>query len=165
MACHVSAQAADPKSATLYQVMKNVVAVQTQIVWDVGSKVLDDDGNSDASKLTPAQWQQLASAATMVSEAARTLAAASPVIVAAPGEKIDGEGTPGSWGAKEVQQAIDANPAAFRAFLGQLQGSMNEVIAATQTRNAQKLTDVSERLVHECEACHVQFWYPEQKKQ
>jgi hypothetical protein len=145
--------------------MKDVVAVQTQIVWDVGSKVLDDDGNSDASKLTPAQWQQIASAAAMVGEAARTLAAASPVIVAVPGEKIDGEGTPGSWGAKEVQKAIDTNPAAFRAFLGQLQGSMSEVIAATRARNAQKLTDVSEQLDRECEACHLQFWYPQQKKQ
>jgi hypothetical protein len=32
--------------------MKNDVAVQTQVIWDVGNRAQDDQGNPDASKLS-----------------------------------------------------------------------------------------------------------------
>ena len=65
---------------------------------------------------------------------------------------------------REVQKAIDANPKVFKAFATQLAGSMDELVAATKTKNAQKLFDVSGRLDQECEGCHMQFWYPDEKK-
>ncbi len=161
-----SAYAADPAPAApnLHNLMKNVVAVQTQVIWDVGNNAQDDKGYTDASKMKAADWAKVATAAGKVKEAAQTLAKAPHVMAAAPGQKIDGEGgTPSAFGAKEVQKAIDANPKVFQAFAVQLAGSMDELTAATRTKNAQKLFDVSGRLDQECEGCHVQFWYPDEK--
>jgi cytochrome c556 len=161
-----TAHAADPAPApNLHELMKKVVAVQTQVIWDVGNNAQDDSGNPDPSKMKPADWTQVGAAAAKVKDAAQKLATASKVMAAAPGEKIDGEGgTPGAFGAKEVQKAIDANPKVFKAFATQLAGSMDELIVAAKAKNAKKLFDVSGRLDQECEGCHLQFWYPGEKR-
>jgi len=158
-----SAYAANQASPApnLHELMKNVVAVQTQVIWDAGNDAMDDAGNPDASKMKPADWAKVADAAGKVKDAAQRLATAPHVMAAAPGQKIEGEGAaPGAFGAKEVQQAIDANPRAFQAFAAQLAASMDELLAASKAKDAQKLFDVSGRLDQECEGCHMQFWYP-----
>lgn len=149
----------------LHELMKNVVAIQTQVIWDVGNNAQDDAGNPDPKKMKPADWTKAAEAAGKVKAAMQALATAPHVVAAAPGQKIDGEGgTPGAFGAKEVQKAIDANPKVFQAFAQQLSHSMDELLAATKTRDAGKLFDVAGRLDQECEACHVKFWYPDEKR-
>lgn len=155
--------AADQKPPTLHEAMKNVVAVQTQVVWDVSNDATDEDGNPDGSKLKPADWQKIASAARRVSEVAKRYAGEGPIVVVAPGQKIDGEGTANAWGGKEVQRAIDANPAAFRAFSGQMGTAMDRIVTATGKRDAKALADVAGSLDQVCESCHMAFWYPDQK--
>lgn len=160
----LSASAANPsKAPNLHELMKNVVAVQTQIVWDVSNKTQDDNGNPDASKLTAADWTHISAAASKVRVASQTLAAADHVMAAAPGQKLQDEGNPGAFDAKAVQAVIDSNPKAFNAFAQALAASMNEVIVATQARDAKKLNDVAGQIDQICEQCHVQFWYPNQQ--
>ena len=159
-----TAHAANPPApGNLHALMKDVVAPQTQIVWDMGNQALNDQGNPDASKLKPADWAKIAAAAGKVKQASLTLAQAEHAIAAAPGQKIDGEGNPDAFGAKDVQKVLDANPKLFRAFAQQLAVSMDEVITSTQKKNATQLADVSGRLDQVCEQCHLQFWYPNQK--
>lgn len=159
------ARAADTAPApNLHELMKNVVAVQTQVIWDTGNTAQDEQGNPDASRLKTADWARVADAATKVKSAAQTLATAPRILAAAPGQKIDGEGnTPGAFGAKDVQKAIDANPAAFRAFARQLTVSMGKIATAARSKDAATLFDVSGQLDQECEGCHKQFWYPNEK--
>ncbi|HEU4624172.1 MAG TPA: hypothetical protein VFS52_05375 [Steroidobacteraceae bacterium] len=150
-------------AANLHELMKNVVAPQAQVVWDVGNQAMDDQGNPDGSKLKPADWAKIAAAAGKVKQASQTLAQADHVMAAGPGQKIEGEGTPDAFGAKDVQKILDAEPKVFRAFAQQLTASMDEVIAAAQKKDATQLADVSGRLDQVCEACHVKFWYPNQE--
>jgi cytochrome c556 len=153
-----------PAAANLHDLMKTIVAPQTQVVWDIGNKAMDDEGNPDASKLKPADWAKIAAAAGKVKQASQTLARADKIMAAGPGQKIDGEGNADAFGAKDVQKVLDANPKVFRAFAQQLAVSMDGVIASTQTKDAKKLADVSGGLDEVCEACHKQFWYPNQKQ-
>src|SRR5690242_15222359 len=147
----------------LHDLMKTVVAVQTQVIWDVGNQAQDEQGNPDASKLKATDWGKVVTSGGKVKQAMQTLAQADHVMAAGPGQKLDGEGSPGAFGAKQVQAAIDANPKVFRAFAQALIVSMDQIVAAAQTKNAAKLFDVSGRLDQVCEDCHMQFWYPEQK--
>jgi hypothetical protein len=75
----------------------------------LGHEAQDDQGNPDA-------WDKIAIASGKVKQAAPSLAQADRVMAAAPGQRVDGEGNPGAFGAKQVQHVIDANPKAFRAF-------------------------------------------------
>ena len=161
------AQAADPAPAAappnLHNLMKNVVAVQTQVVWDVTNAAQNDSGDPDPTKMKAADWAKLAAAAGKVKDALQSLAKADKVMAAAPGQKISGEGGAGAFGAKEVQKAIDANPKAFKAFAIALSGSMDQLATGAKTKDAKTTFDVAGRLDQECEGCHVQFWYPNEK--
>lgn len=160
-----SAYAGSPAAPpNLHELMKNVVAVQAQAIWDVGNNAINADGNPDPSKVKAADWARLLSAGGKVKQVAQRLAQADHVMAAAPGQKLADEGTaPGVFGAKEVQKAIDADPKVFSAFAQALAVSMDQVVAAAQAKDAAKLFDVSGRLDQVCEDCHKQFWYPEQK--
>jgi cytochrome c556 len=151
-----------PAAANLHELMKDV-AVQTQIIWDIGNRAMDEEGNPDPSKLAEADWAQIASAGTKVKDAAKTMAEARQIVGAAPGQKIQGEGNPGSFSARDVEKAIADNPRAFSAFAQQLAGSMDEITRAARLRNAAKVFDVAGQLDQVCEQCHMRFWYPEQK--
>jgi hypothetical protein len=160
----MTANAANPSAApNLHDLMKNVVAIQAQVIWDVGNQAQDDQGNPDASKLKAADWTRIVNAGGKVKQAAQALGQVEHVMAAAPGQKLEGEGNPGTFGAKQVQSAIDANPKVFRAFAQALSVSMDQIVAAAQAKDAAKVFDVSGRLDQVCEDCHVQFWYPEQK--
>jgi cytochrome c556 len=160
-ACEVHAATA---SGDLHDLMKNVVAVQTQAIWDVGNRAQDDQGTPDASKLAPADWSKLIDAAGKVRQVALTLARSEHVLAAAPGVKIDGEGNADAPGARQVQAALDANPREFKSLSQALATSMDEVVAAAQAKDAARLFDVSGALDQVCEDCHVKFWYPQKKQ-
>jgi hypothetical protein len=150
--------------ANLHDLMKNTVAVQTQVIWDLGNGAQDDQGNPDASKLKAADWNRIIDAASNVRQASQTLARADHVLAAAPGVKIEGEGNSGSLGARQVQALIDANPAAFKTMAQALATSMDQIGAAANAKDAAKLFEVSGALDQVCESCHIKFWYPEQKQ-
>jgi len=162
------AAACEVHSATaprdLHDLMKNDVAVQTQVIWDVGNRAQDDQGNPDASKLSAADWTKLTDAAGKVRQVAQTLAQSEHILAAAPGVKIDGEGNPDAPGARQVQAALAANPREFQALSQALATSMDQVVAAAKAKDAAKLFDVSGALDQVCEDCHVKFWYPEKKQ-
>ena len=147
--------------SNLHHLMKDVVSVQTQAIWDVGNNAQDDDGNPDAAKIKPADWSRLIQAGTRVKAAAQLLAQAKQVTVAPAGEAIEDEEDPGALNAKGVQSLIQTNPSAFRAFATALSASMDEVVTAARAKDAIKLAEVSGRLDEVCESCHKQFWYPE----
>lgn len=160
----LAALAADATRPNVHELMKNVIAVQTQVVWDVGNTAQDDKGDPDPSKLKPADWAKAGAAAAKVRQASESLANAHSVLAAAPGQKIDGEGGPGGgFGAKQVQAAIDANPKLFQALAKALAGSMGDIEAAAKARDAKKLFDASGTLDQVCEDCHKKFWYPDSK--
>lgn len=160
----LAAFSAAPAAPNVHELMKNVIAVQTQVIWDVGNQAQDDKGDPDPTKLKPADWTKAAAAAAKARQAAETLANAPAVMAAAPGQKIDGEGgSSGGFGARQVQAAIDANPKAFQAFAKALAVSMGEVESAAKAKNARKLFDSSGQLDGICEDCHMKFWYPDQK--
>lgn len=161
------AAACEVHSATaprdLHDLMKNDVAVQTQVIWDVGNRAQDDQGNPDASKMSAADWTKIIEAAGKVRQASQTLAKADHVIAAAPGVKIEGEGNEGVAGAKQVQAAIDKNPAEFRTRSQALATSMDQIVTAAKAKDAAKVFEVSGVLDQVCEDCHQKFWYPGQK--
>lgn len=149
--------------ADLHDLMKSVVAVQTQVIWDVSNGAQDDQGNPDASKLAAADWNKIIDAAGKVRQASQTLARAEHVIAAAPGVKLEGEGNEGVASAKQVQAALDKDPAEFRTRSQALATSMDQIVAAAKAKNAAKVFEVSGVLDQVCEDCHQKFWYPGQQ--
>jgi Cytochrome C' len=157
------AAAAEPgKSLTVFEAMKDTVVPKSQVIWDITNAAQDDVGNVTAQALKDGDWTRIANAARATSEAVRNLLSQPRAVAAPPGKKIQGEGTPGAFGAGDVQRTIDANPAAFAAFSRKLLTAMDSIVAATQARDASKVGSIAGDLDGICEACHKVFWYPHQ---
>ena len=159
LALVAAAQAAD-SPVFLYPLMKVTVAPQAQILWDVGNAAYDDNGNVNVAKMTTADWAKLSGAAQAMKAAALSLADAPKVAVAAPGTKLQDEGSPGVATAAQIQRFIDADPKDFAAHARALADVSDGFLEASRTRNGQTLADASARLDEVCEACHVKYWYP-----
>jgi cytochrome c556 len=159
-ACALAADAPEPN---LHNLMKDIIAVQAQVIWDVGNGAQNNQGEIDPAKVSAADWTKMAGAAGQVKRAAQSLVTAAHVTAAAPGQKLQDEENPGAFKAKDVQKAIDGQPKVLSAMAQALVNSMNQVLAATAKRDGHKLTEVSGDLDEVCEACHKVFWYPNQK--
>lgn len=147
---------------TVHESMTDVIAPQANVLWEVSNGALDDDGNPDASRMKPAQWDQIAAAGQRMHEMAVALATADRLVVAAPGAKIDGEDGPEGTSAAQVQGFIDADHAAFVEHARALAAAAETFVTAAKAKDAAKLGEVAGTLDQVCEACHIQFWYPNQ---
>ena len=146
----------------LHEQMKNVVSVQAQVLWDISNRLLLTDGPATADLIPAADWDKMGVAAARMGEAARAIGNAKKLVVVQPGVKIDDEGDPGAWSGAQVQRAIDADPAQFKAHAQRLQESAATFTAAVKAHDAAKLSQVAGELDEVCEACHKQFWYPDE---
>ncbi len=154
------AQAADAP-VFLYPLMKQTVAPQAQILWDVGNRAYDDDGNVNVRKVTAADWARLGGAAQAMKVAALLLAEAPKVMVAPAGTKLQDEGAPGNATAVQIQGFIDADRKDFAAHARALADVSEAFLTASRTKDGQTLADASGKLDEVCEACHIKYWYPQ----
>lgn len=153
---------AQAPAPTVLASMKDVIAPQANILWEVGNKALDDDGNPDASRIAAGDWDRLAAAGQRMREMSVALATAERLAVAAPGEKIDGEGGPEGASAAQVQVFIDADRVGFAQHARALEAAAASFVTAAQAKDAAKVAEVAGTLDQVCEACHAKFWYPQQ---
>ena len=71
---------------------------------------------------------------------------------------------PGELSSAEIERRIAANPAAFAAFARGLEHAAQGALAALDAHDAQALMDAGGTIDEACEACHVTYWYPEQRR-
>ncbi len=158
----VAGWAAKAPQPTVRASMAQVIAPETQAIWDVTNNATDDAGDPDPSKISPADWARMEAAGRQLADQARLLADVNNVTVAAPGVKVQDEGVQGGSSAKQIQAYIDANRPAFAAYARQLADAGDTVVKASAAKDAAPLFAVASELDQRCESCHVQFWYPQQ---
>jgi cytochrome c556 len=158
----LAAQAPGDQVGSLHALMKTVVAPQANTLWDVGNRAMDDNGNADPARIKPADWAALSTAGKAMKDASLRMAAASRIVVAAPGETLQNDGQPGAITVAQMQRIIDGDPKGFADHARELAAVSDEFVQSAATRDAARLTAASGRLDEVCESCHTRFWYPEQ---
>lgn len=154
---------APSKPAVLFDEMHGHVAPQAQIVWDVTNAITDDDGKPVAAKMKPADWAKLQAAASQLNASFSRLANASSLKVVRPGGKIQDEDSPTGTSAAKVQAIIKAQPEAFRQSARSFAALARGIAVAAGKRDIGPAYAATAQMDSVCEACHVTFWYPDQK--
>jgi cytochrome c556 len=149
---------------TFHDVMKDQVDKHADEVWDVTNPAVGDQGGIDAAKMTDEMWKQLAEDATAVQEGAQQIAQMNKITVIRPGETIADAGVPGGHSPEEVQAQIDKNPQGLRDHAANLAATMGDLVKAAQAHDAAKAGPIIDSLDGVCEGCHLDYWYPDQKK-
>lgn len=156
---HAATEAAP---ATVHTWMNGAVIPNSTLLWDLASKAFDDDGKPDASKISASDWAKVAEAAQAIRSTAGQMAEARAIVAAPAGVKLVNEGVDGGSTPAQVQRFVDRDRPGFNKFARELAANAGEFAEAARTRNAQRLSDASDALEGVCEACHTQFWYPQQ---
>lgn len=156
-----AANAAGTGTVDVRQAMVDGVNPAALAVWDVGNNAVDDAGEPDASKLDPQALARLREAAQMLDTYAEVLAEA-PVIKASGPDLVGGRLPEGVASREQIQAAIDANPAGFRAYSRAMGAEAEAILAAIQSGNRETVASRLASFDGACQACHERYWYVNQ---
>jgi hypothetical protein len=150
---------------TVHASMTEVVAPQAQTIWDITNRAYTVQGDAqDPAKITAADWTRLEDASRQIKARAELMARQRKIVVAGPGEKIEGADDPAEPDAQRVQGHIDANPTGFAQHARELAANAGIILEAAQKKDAGPVFKVAGKLDSVCDGCHERFWDPEAPK-
>jgi cytochrome c556 len=144
---------------TIRQLMDTRVDPSADVLWDSVAFIASVKGEEDRRPRTPAEWDAVRRSALALLEAADELGI--------PGRRVasvDKKPGPGELRASEIQRLIDSNPDAFLRHAQGLRSAAAKALAAIDAKDADALMNAGGLIDEACEACHVEFWYPQQAR-
>jgi hypothetical protein len=166
---HPAAPAAEAEApryqltATVHDLMEGLIDPSADAVWDSVAYIASASGIEDRQPRTAEEWQAVRSSAVNLIEAANLLMMPGRVVANDPPDKPPQPG-PGELSHADIQKRIDATHEGFVQFARGLQFAGLEALQAIDARNAQGLMDSGTTIDSACEACHVTYWYPNQRR-
>ena len=138
--------------ATVADVMNAMIMPMANVVWEA---VRYEDTIKGPE--TDEGWQHARNAAVALAESMNVLMIPDRP-VAAP-DRVVGEG---ELSTQEIGELIVKNRGAWVGYLRSMHELSMRTIEAIDARDAQKLSDLGGTMDELCQACHKQFWYPNQ---
>jgi len=158
-------QEAAPPQKTLHEIMKDEVDKRGDYLWDLTNPHVGADAGLDASTMSDDDWNKLAAAAVDLQQAALDLAALKPpIVIVKPGVKIADQDVPGGDTVESVKANVDKDPEGLRDHANSLAQDMADLAKAANKHDAAAAGPIINQLDGVCESCHLEFWYPSQKK-
>jgi len=148
-------------TASIQDIMAAEIDPAADYIWESVGTIVSADGVEQRQPRTDEEWQQVRFRAVTLTEATNLLVMDGRR-VAAEGKKLEDEGVPGILTAAQAQQAIDQNRAAYVAFSRALHDVGAATLDAIDARDVDGMMKAGDEMDQVCEACHIQFWYPNQ---
>jgi hypothetical protein len=144
-------------SATIKDLMQSIVDVNADVVWLSVTAVSTVDGIVETYPKTDEEWLKVRHGAVALAEAANLLMMPGRH-VARPGEKSE---TPGvELEPQEMEDLINKDRATWNMRATALHDAAQNVLAAVDARDKDKVFEVGEQIERACENCHTHYWYP-----
>ena len=155
-------------TATIQDLMDGVVDPSADVLWDSVAYIATTEGVEDRQPRTDEEWKSVRNGAITLIEAANLLSMPGRRVAdeaRVPGDAAKPSSTPtGELTHAEIQQRIDASHPAFVQFARSLQDAGLKALAAIDAKDATALMDAGGQIDEACEACHVTYWYPNQRR-
>ena len=145
-------------TATIRELMDSTVDPAADALWDSVAVTSTLKGVEETRPKTDADWAAVRRHAVTLMES-MNLVVMRGRHAAPPGTKAAlGELSPA-----EIDQHIDANRGALIGFAKALRATAQGALTAIDKKDVQGLFKAGSEIDEACEACHVTFWYPNQK--
>lgn len=148
--------------ASIQELMRSVINPSVNVLWSPPPSIADPEKTKAPQAQIDEDWQSLRRAAIALSEVPNLLVIPGRR-AADPTAKMQDEGQQGNLSRQQIEKAIRANPAQFRAFARNLQVTALATLAAVDKKSPDGLLEAGGRIDEACEACHKVFWYPNAK--
>ena len=147
---------------TIREVMHQIVEESAQAIFDSVAITVSAAGTEEKQPRTTEDWDALEHWALRLAEA--------PNLLKVPGRRVarpEEENTsagPTELPPIQIQAKIAENQLQFDKYADDLQKVAQEALGAVKAKNVQGLFDIGEKIDAACENCHLEFWYPAEKK-
>ena len=148
-------------TATVKDIMDALVDPGSDYIWDSVETVVSAKGVEEKAPRTDEDWKQVRNHAIMLLEATNLLQMPGRH-VAQPGEKANDPNV--ELAPDQIEAAINKDRAAWISHAHNLHDAVMKTLNAADAKDKDKLLDVGNDIDEACEKCHLQYWYPNEKR-
>jgi hypothetical protein len=157
---------ADPQpeyrlTATVKDIMDALVDPGSDYIWDSVETTVSAKGVEEKAPKTDEDWKQVRNHAIMLLEATNLLQMPGRH-VAKSGEKADDPKV--ELGPEQIETLINNDRAAWIKYAHGLHDATMKTLEAAEAKDKDKLLEVGNDIDEACEKCHLQYWYPNEKR-
>ncbi len=148
---------------TVKELMQNIIDPIADNVFDAVATDVTEKGVVETKPETDEQWAKVMQGAVTLAEGTNLLKL--PRRVAPPGDK-NNSGGPNApeLSPEQIQAKIDGDRALWAKHADELRDEALKVMDIVRARNADALFDAGSRIDRACENCHLEYWYPGDRK-
>ena len=148
-------------TATIKDIMDSVVDPSADYIWESVQTIVSAKGTENRMPRTDEEWKEVRRRAIALLEATNLLQIPGRH-VAKPGEKADDPKV--ELGPEQIEELINKDRASWIKKAHGLHDATLQSLAAIDAKDADKLLDVGNAIDEACENCHLQYWYPNEKR-
>jgi hypothetical protein len=152
-------QPAYAPSATIKDLMQSVIDPSADVVWEAVAIIETLTGTEDRAPETDEEWAAVRRGAIQLLESANLLLVPGR-LVARPGEKSEAPGV--ELEPEEMEVLINEDRVSWNSRAVALREAGLEALVAIDAQDSETLFAVGANIEDSCEACHSQYWYPNQ---
>src|SRR5262244_2237734 len=156
-----ASQAEYRPTATVKDIMDSMVDPASDYIWDAVETTVSAKGVEEKAPRTDEDWKEVRRHAIMLLEATNLLQMPGRH-VAKQGEKAEDPKV--ELGPEQIEELINKDRASWIKHAHGLHDATMEALKAIDAKDAEKLQDVGAGIDEACEKCHLQYWYPNEKR-
>jgi hypothetical protein len=143
--------------------MEHIVDPISDWVFDAVAIDINEKGISETKPISDEDWLKVERGALILAESANLLKMPRAMVPAGDKSLNDRPGGPELTPA-EIEAKVKKDPAAWNQHADGLRTAALESLEIIKARDSEGLFNAGEKLDKACESCHLEYWYPGDKK-
>jgi hypothetical protein len=148
---------------SIKELMENMIDPIADNVFDAVGTDVSATGVVETRPVTDDDWAKVRQGAVTLVEGTNLLKMPRPVAPPGSHNKSTGPNAP-ELSPEQIQAKIDQDRALWNKHVNQLRDDALKVLAIVNARNADALFQVGSDIDRACENCHLEYWYPGDRK-
>ena len=149
---------------SIKELMENVIDPISDNIFDAVTVDVTSAGVVETKPVTDEDWAKVRQGAVTLLEGTNLLKI--PRRVAPPGDKNNSGGANApELSPEQIQEKIDRDRALWNSYADQLRDNALKVLEIVKAKNVEALFQAGSDLDKACENCHLEYWYPGDKKE
>ena len=145
------------------ELMRDMIDPASDFVFDAVGTIITKKARVERRPRTDADWDRVRIGAVTLAEGVYLLKIPRPF--APPGDENNSGGPePYELSPAQIKAKLAADEVLWNAKIEALRNVGLEVIELVKRKDVDELWDAAENLDQACEACHLEYWYPGEKK-
>lgn len=145
------------------ELMEHIVDPTADWIFDAAVVDVSEKGTVETLPLTDEDWTRVERGALILAESANLLKM--PRAMVPPGDKSLSQEPGGpELTPAEIEARVRKDPALWAKHADGLREAAIDSLRIIKARDAKGLFDVGDKIDKACESCHLEYWYPGDKK-